>query len=97
MTPEECGKTSLSGWTGLVFRQRVMLAQMERVLAHFAGAHGLGSHDVVFLTSFMYRLSRSRRDQGLPSTAPPMSSIFPPSPLPLAARVWMAVTTATES
>src|SRR5215468_4050883 len=63
----------------------------------FAGAHGLGSLDVVFLTSFMYRLSRSRRGQGLPSTAPPMSSIFPPSPLPLAERVGMVVTTATES
>jgi len=41
VTPEECGKTSLSGWTGLVFRQRVMLARMERVLAHLLALMGL--------------------------------------------------------
>lgn len=34
MTPEECDKISLSGWIGGVFRQPLMLAQMERVLAH---------------------------------------------------------------
>lgn len=53
MTPEECGKTSLSGWD----RQGSFVGPDAGTdgagLGAFAGAHALGPHDVVFLTSFI--------------------------------------------
>jgi hypothetical protein len=53
MTPEECGKTSLPGWD----RRGCFVARHAGADAAgvgvFAGAHALGSDDVVFLTFFM--------------------------------------------